>query len=89
MSVSRIVTVTLLQFLTEGVADIQLVSCQPRVTVTSCFVYKVIMDFESNYHFCIILSIRVRKSGVFRLMLKQKSISLSLLVGTTVQTGLR
>ena len=89
MSVGRIVTGTPLQFLTEGVADIQLVSCQPRVTVTSCFVYKVIMDLESIYHFCFILSIRVSKSGVYRLMLEQKSISLSLLVGTTVPTGLR
>ena len=27
-----------------------LLSCQPRVTVTSCFVYKVIMDLESIDH---------------------------------------
>ena len=27
--------------------------CQPRVTVTSCFVYKVIRDLESMYHLCI------------------------------------
>ena len=26
-----------------------LLSCQPRVTVTSCFVYKVIRDLESIY----------------------------------------
>ena len=30
-----------------------LLSCQPRVTVTSCFVYKVIMDLESIDHLCI------------------------------------
>ena len=28
-------------------------SCQPRVTVTSCFVYKVIRDLESIDHLCI------------------------------------
>ena len=28
-------------------------SCQPRVTVTPCFVYKVIRDLESIYHMCI------------------------------------
>ena len=27
-----------------------LLSCQPRVTVTSCFVYKVNRDLESIYH---------------------------------------
>ena len=31
-------------------------SCQPRVTVTSCFVHKVIRDLESIDHLCIILS---------------------------------
>ena len=30
-----------------------LLSCQPRVTVTSCFVYKVISDLESIDHLCI------------------------------------
>ena len=30
-----------------------LLSCQPRVTVTSCFVYKVIRDLESVDHLCI------------------------------------
>ena len=30
-----------------------LLSCQPRVTVTSCFVYKVISDSESIDHLCI------------------------------------
>ena len=29
-------------------------SCQPRVTVTSCFVYKIIRDLESIDHLCII-----------------------------------
>ena len=35
-----------------------LLSCQPRVTVMSCFVYKVNSD----------LSIRVSSSGVYKLM---------------------
>ena len=30
-----------------------LLSCQPRVTVTSCFVNKVIRDLESLDHLCI------------------------------------
>ena len=30
-----------------------LLSCQPRVTVTSYFVYKVIRDLESIDHLCI------------------------------------
>ena len=30
-----------------------LLPCQPRVTVTSCFVYKVIRDLESIDHLCI------------------------------------
>ena len=32
---------------------ILLLSCQPRVTVTSCFVYKVIRDLQSIDHLCI------------------------------------
>ena len=30
-----------------------ILSCQPGVTVTSCFVYKVIRDLESIDHLCI------------------------------------
>ena len=30
-----------------------LLSCQPRVTVMSCFVFKVIRDLESIYHLCV------------------------------------
>ena len=30
-----------------------LLSCQPRVTVTSCFVYKVIRDLETIDNLCI------------------------------------
>ena len=30
-----------------------LLPCQPKVTVTSCFVYKVIRDLESIYHLCV------------------------------------
>ena len=31
----------------------ELLSCQPRVTVTSCFVYKVIRDLYPIDHMCI------------------------------------
>ena len=34
-------------------AFLDLLSCQPRVAVTSCFVYKVIRDLESIDHLCI------------------------------------
>ena len=40
-------------------AFILLLSCQPRVTVTLCFVYKVIRDLESMDHLCINPSRRV------------------------------
>ena len=36
--------------------QLQVLSCQPRVTVTPCFVYKVIRDLESIDHTCINLS---------------------------------
>ena len=32
---------------------LKVLSCQPRVTVMSCLVYKVIRDLESIYHLCI------------------------------------
>ena len=35
---------------TKFVNMLMLLSCQPRVTVTSCFVYKVIRDLESIDH---------------------------------------
>ena len=44
-----------------------LLPCQPRVTVTSCFVYKVIMDLESKDHLCI-NPIRISLSGVYKLI---------------------
>ena len=31
----------------------KLLSCQPRVTVTSCFVYRVTRDLKSIDHLCI------------------------------------
>ena len=37
-------------FLTNLWNEADLLSCQPRVTVTSCFVYSVIRDLESKYH---------------------------------------
>ena len=52
----------------------ELLSCQPRVTVTSCFVYKVIRDLYSIDHMCIYptqytsdLSIRVSSRGGYKL----------------------
>ena len=33
--------------------ETEVLSCQPRVTVTSCFVYKVITDLESIDYLCI------------------------------------
>ena len=57
----------------------ELLSCQPRVKVTSCFVYKVIRDLYSIDHLCINpirriglkytsdLSIRVSSSKVYKL----------------------
>ena len=32
---------------------LSVLSCQPRVKVASCFVYKVIMELSSIYHLCI------------------------------------
>ena len=40
-------------FIAKGIESIYLLSCQSRVTVTSCFVYKVIRDLESIDHLCI------------------------------------
>ena len=36
-----------------SLTEVDVLSCQPRVTVTSCFVYKVIGDLEAIYHLCI------------------------------------
>ena len=73
-------------------------SCRPRVTVTSCFVYKVIKDLESMYHLCINPIHRIgliHKWYIDSHMLnwsvqlvlhsncKQSITSMSLLVGTT------
>ena len=40
-----------------------LLSCQPRMTVMSCFVYKVIRDTESIDHLCIN---PIRRIGLIR-----------------------
>ena len=50
-----------------------ILSCQLRVTEKSCFVYKVIRNLESIYHFCINsirsdISFRVSSSGVFKVI---------------------
>ena len=49
---------------------IYVLSCQPRVTVTSCLICKVIRYLESIDHLCInpIHRIRVSSSGVNKLM---------------------
>ena len=39
--------------LSRDVRKRHLLSCQPRVTVTSCFVFKVIRDLKSIDHLCI------------------------------------
>ena len=78
----------------------QLLSCQPRVTVTSCFVCKVIRDLESIDPLCInpirriglihkwSINSRLLKWGVHVSVLfsngKQSIASLSFLVGTIV-----
>ena len=41
------------------ISDDQVLCCQPRVTVTSCFVYNVIKDLESIDHLCINPSSRI------------------------------
>ena len=40
-------------FYSGGDGALNLLSCQPQVTVTSCFVYSVIRDLESIEHYCI------------------------------------
>ena len=40
-------------YFTVGSAAKHILSCQPRVTLTSCFVNKVIRDIESIDHLCI------------------------------------
>ena len=86
--------------LTKFVNMLILLSCQPRVTVTSCFVYKVIRDLESIDHVYIN---PIRKIGLIhtwsvdsrylKLIVKvnvllnnckQNTTSLSLLVGIIV-----
>ena len=78
-----------------------LLSCQPRVTVTSCFVYKVIRVLWSIDHLCINPILRIGlihkwsidsyqlkwsvHASVLLSNCKQSITSLSLLVGTTVQ----
>ena len=77
-----------------------ILSCQPGVTVTLCFVCKVIRDFESICHLCInpihrkgfihkrsMDSHWLRWSVQVNVLLgncRQGMMSLSLLVGTTV-----
>ena len=43
--------------------SLKLLSCQPRVTVTSCFVYKVIRDLESIDHLCINTQVKAVVAG--------------------------
>ena len=80
--------------------SMHILSCQARVTVTSCFVYKVIRNLESIFHLCINPICRIGlilkwyidsrqlmwsvKVNVLLNNCKQNITSLSLLVGTTV-----
>ena len=51
---------------------VKVLSCQPRVTVTSCFVYKVIRDLESIYHLCIYpIRDRINTQVIYRFALAQ------------------
>ena len=52
-----------------------LLSCQPRVTVVSCFVYKVIMDLSSIDHLCInrIPRDRINTQVIYQLALTSSS----------------
>ena len=45
-----------------------LLSCQPRVTVASCFVYKVLRDLESIDHLCINRWIGFKTLAIIRLL---------------------
>ena len=48
------------EFLKELADDIEvLLSCQPRVKVTSCVVYNIIRDLESIDHLCIYPILRI------------------------------
>ena len=51
----------------------KLLSCQPRVTVTPCFVYKNIMDLELIDHLCInpIRRIWINTQVIYRFTLAQ------------------
>ena len=85
---------------TITIAHLELLSCQPRVTVMSGFVYKVIRDLESIDHLCINpihrigfihkwyidLCLLKRSVQVYVLLnnCKQNIMTMSLLVGTTV-----
>ena len=48
-----------------------LLSCQPSVTVTRCFVYKAIRDLESMDHLCINLILCINTKVIYRLALAQ------------------
>ena len=79
--------------------SIIILSCQPRVTVTSCFVNKVIRDLYSIDHLCItyiintqviyrFASAQVEYTFKFKFYFdncRQNIASLSLFVGTTVK----
>ena len=59
------------------------------MTVTSCFVYNVIRDLYSIDHLCISPYLRI--GLIYHILLsnyKQKLMSLSLLVGTTVDVNI-
>ena len=82
-------------FIGQKRVNVYVLPYQPRVTVTSCFVYTVIRYLESIYHLCIN---PIHRIVIYRFELaqlectsyvllnncKRNITSLSLLVGTTV-----
>ena len=70
-SLCSLITLFILDSSLFRVYNLIVLSCQPRLTVTSCFVYKVITDLESIDHLCMNpirrsdLSIHVSSSEVY------------------------
>ena len=68
----------------DAAAVKDLLSCQPRVTVTSCFVYTVIRDLESIDSIYLLALAQVERTYVLLNNCKQNTTSQSLLAGRTV-----
>ena len=57
------------QIVCKGPQQTILLSYQPSVTVTSCFVYKVIRDLESTDHLCINPILLINTQVIYRFAL--------------------